>query len=287
MALLQVHFFSRVLGMMSTIMVIMPERQAKNPFMGAEGELPVLWLLHGGNGNETDWLRFSSIERYVADKELAVVMPCAGISRYCNMTYGGDYHDYLVNELPAICRHFFPLFSDKRELNAIAGLSLGGSGAISLGLRNPDKYGAIGVLSASSIIPLEHLRAKSAGGPQPPGGPGKPSVNRLNFGVEDTADLAGTEHDVLMYGRRNVAEGRPLPRVFHAVGTEDHAYPVGLGLKAYFEGFAGNPYQYEFHQEPGTHSWAFWDKWIQAFLDWLQTGAPSGGQAAGAQKGGV
>ncbi len=258
--------------MMSSLIAILPERAAKGAPGGAGGDLPVLWLLHGGNGNETDWARFSSIERYVQDRNIAVIMPGAGISRYCNMAYGGDYYDYLVKELPGVCRHFFPLLSGKRELNAIAGLSLGGSGAISLGIRNPEQYGAIGVLSASSIIPLEHLRAKSAGGPQPPGGPGKKSVNQLNFGVEDTGDLVGTEHDVLMHARNNVAEGKPLPRIFHAVGTEDHAYPVGQGLKAFFESFPGNPYRYEYHEEPGAHTWAFWDKWIQVFLDWLLSG---------------
>jgi putative tributyrin esterase len=253
--------------MMSTVDVVIPDKALK----GEPGELPVLWLLHGGGGTHTDWQRNTNIERYASDAGIAVVMPCAGISRYCNMTFGGDYFDYITSELPGICRHHFPQLSAKREYNYIAGLSLGGSGAISLGMRSPDKYGAIGVFSASSIIPLEYLRPLSAGGPQPPGGPGKKSVNMLNFGVENTGDLVGTEHDVLMHARNNVAEGKPLPRVFHAVGTEDHAYLVGLGLKKFFEEFEGNPYRYEFHEEPGGHSWEFWDKWVKAFLSWLKT----------------
>ncbi len=265
MALLRVQFKSSVLNMMSTIDVILPEKEVG----GAASELPVLWLLHGGAGTHSDWHRFTNIERYASDKGVAVVMPCAGPSRYCNMVYGGDYYDYLVRELPAVCRHFFPLFSERRERNAIAGLSLGGSGAISLGMRNPERYGAIGVFSASSIIPLEHLRSPSFGGPQSPGGPGRKSVNMQNFGVENTGELEGTEHDVLMHARNNVLQGKPLPRVFHAVGTEDHAYPVGLGLKAFFEGFEGNPYRYEYHEEPGAHTWDFWDKWVRVFLDWL------------------
>lgn len=268
MALLQVHFMSNVLRMMSTIDVILPEKEIRDGI----GDLPVLWLLHGGGGTQSDWHRFTNIERYANDKGIAVVMPCAGISRYCNMEFGGDYYDYLVNELPGICRHYFPMLSDNKEQNFIAGLSLGGSGAISLGMRNPDKYGAIGVFSASSIIPLEHLRALSAGGPPSPGGPGKKSVNMLNFGVENTGDLSGTEHDVLMHAMNNVSQGKQLPRIFHAVGTEDHAYPVGLGLKAFFEKFEGNPYRYEFHEEPGRHNWDFWDKWVRIFLDWLMAG---------------
>jgi Predicted esterase len=232
-------------------------------------EIPVLWLLHGGGGNENDWIKNTSIERYATAKRIAVIMPCAGYSRYCNMKYGGDYYDFLTQELPNICHHLFPALSRKREMNYIAGLSLGGSGAIYFGMRNPDQYGIIGVFSASSIIPLEYLRDKAAGGPQPPGGIGKKSVNMINFGVEDTNDLVGTEYDVLMYARRNVEEGRELPKVYHAVGKSDHAYPVGLGLKKFFEEFEGNPYQYEFHEAEGCHSWEFWDEWVRKFVEYL------------------
>ncbi len=265
MALLNLHFFSKTLHMMSEVDVIIPERQAKSD----DEEISVLWLLHGGYGTHSDWHRHTNIERYVEGKNMAVVMPCAGNSRYCNMEYGADYYDYLVKELPGIIKHYLPQISEKREKNFIAGLSLGGSGAISLGMRNPDKYGAIGVLSASSIIPLEYLRAPGPG-PESPGGPGKMGVNMINFGVEDTNELEGTRHDVLMHARNNYSEGKPLPRVFHAVGQQDHAYPVGQGLKKFFEEFDGNPFDYEYHEEPGSHNWDFWDKWIRVFVDWLQ-----------------
>lgn len=258
---LQVHYHSKILAMDSTMNIIVPTPQ------NARETYPVLWLLHGGGGNENDWLYNTGINRYAQKHNIAVVMPCAGISRYCNMTWGGDYFDALTWELPRICRHYLPGMSEERGDNFIAGLSLGGSGAISLGMRCPEQYGYIGVLSASSIIPLEHLRDKAAGGPTPPGGPGHKSVNMLNFGVEDTGELVGTEHDVLMHARNIIRDAKPAPKVFHAVGMEDHAYPVGLGLKAFFEGFEGNPFRYEFHTEHGAHSWDFWDKWIAIFLD--------------------
>lgn len=261
MAILRVHYFSNVILMMSTMNVILPQDIEEGE------ELPVLWLLHGGGGNENDWIKNTAIERYASAKRLAVIMPCAGYSRYCNMKYGGDYYDFLSKELPGICHHFFPALSWKREKNYIAGLSLGGSGALYIGMRNPDKYGVIGVLSASSIIPLEHLRDKAAGGPVPPGG--KKSVNMINFGVEDTGELKGTEYDTLMFISKNVEEHKPLPKVFHAVGTSDHAYPVGLGLKEFMESFPGNPYRYEFHEEEGAHTWEFWDKWIKRFIEEL------------------
>jgi len=265
MALNRVNFFSKTLGMESAITVEIPESALNED----EHDIPVLWLLHGGCGIETDWVRFTNAERYAMERGIALIMPCVGISRYCNMVRGGDYYDYVVKELPFVCSSFFPILSQKREKTAIAGLSLGGSGAISIGLQNPERFAAIGVLSASSIIPLEYLRPLSAGGPPSPGGPGKPGVNQLNFGVGDTGELEGTQHDVLHAARRVIAEGKTPPKVFHAVGTEDHAYPVGLGLKQFFELFFGNPFSYEFHEEPGKHSWDFWDRWIERYMDWL------------------
>ncbi len=259
--LMQINFRSEVLLLWDSMNIIVPKE-------GPEHDIPVLWLLHGGGGNENDWLHATRIRAYADKHQIAVVMPHAGYSRYCNMYWGADYFDFLTEELPKIVHHFCPCLSSKREDQYIAGFSLGGSGAISLAMRRPDLYGTVGVISASSIIPLEYLRPKSAGGPSAPGGPGKMSVNMVNFGVEDTGDLEGNpEHDVLLNARRIIAEGITPPRVFHAVGTEDHAYPVGLGLKAFFESFEGNPFRYEFHTESGGHSDVFRDKWIEQFLD--------------------
>jgi len=259
--LLQVHFRSKTILMADAMNVILPDDRT-------EGDYPVLWLLHGGGGNENDFLHNTRIRSYADKHRLAVVMPHAGYSRYCNMYWGADYFDFLTKELPEIVHHMFPRISTKREDNLISGFSLGGSGAISLGMRCPELYGTIGVLSASSIIPLEHLRPLSAGGPSAPGGPGKKSVNMVNFGVENTGDLAGNpEHDVLLNARNIIAQGKPVPRVFHAVGTEDHAYPVGLGLKAFFEEFEGNPFRYEFHSWGGGHNDVFREKALELFLD--------------------
>lgn len=259
--LMHMNFRSEVLLLSDAMNVILPDDRTP-------GSFPVLYLLHGGGGNENDWLYATRIRAYADKHQIAVVMPHAGYSRYCNMYWGSDYFDFLTQELPQIIHNMFPRISQKREDTYIAGFSLGGSGAISLGMRRPDLYGTIGVISASSIIPLEHLRPLSAGGPSAPGGPGRMSVNMVNFGVENTDDLAGNpEHDVLLNARNIIKEGKPVPRVFHAVGSEDHAYPVGLGLKAFFEEFEGNPFCYEFHTEPGGHSDEFRDKWIGEFLN--------------------
>lgn len=258
---MQINFHSEILALNDAMNVILPDDRV-------EGEFPVLWLLHGGGGNENDFVFSTRIREYANRYNLAVVMPHAGYSRYCNMYWGADYFDFLTDELPEIVKHMFPRVSRKREDNYIAGFSLGGSGAISLGMRRPEQYGTIGVLSASSIIPLEHLRALSAGGPAAPGGPGKMSVNMVNFGVENTEELRGNpEHDVLLNAENILKEGKPVPRVWHAVGQDDYAYPVGLGLKEFFEKFPGNPFRYSFLTAPGGHNDTFKEFALKSFLD--------------------
>src|SRR5690606_7723267 len=106
-----------------------------------EGRHKTLWLLHGRSDDHTIWLRRTSIERYVAPLGLAVVMPNANLSFYNNMAWGARYGDFFENELPELARSFFPL-SARREDNFIAGLSMGGYGAMRLALANPGRYAA-------------------------------------------------------------------------------------------------------------------------------------------------
>lgn len=103
MAFLQVQFFSAVLNVASTVNVILPE-----PNMGigvqawAEGGEPpkVLYLLHGYSDDHSIWMRRTSVERYAASHNLAVIMPAVNHSFYTNEDVGERYWDYVATELP-------------------------------------------------------------------------------------------------------------------------------------------------------------------------------------------
>ncbi|MDE0573890.1 alpha/beta hydrolase-fold protein [Demequina sp. B12] len=132
MAQITCRYFSDVLGMSMTATVILP--QAVNQQIGmasapARAALPTLYLLHGLSDDDSVWLRRTSIERYVADRSLAVVMPNVHRSFYSNQVDGYPYFTHLIDELPRIMGGFFPL-SSRREDTFIAGLSMGGSRSI-------------------------------------------------------------------------------------------------------------------------------------------------------------
>jgi len=112
MAFLECRFFSEVLGLSCSMNVILP--QATTGQIGMKGQVrakkhPVLWRLHGMSDDHTTWARRTSIERYAAEKGLAVIMPAANLSWYQDMASGPRYGTFLKEELPAIAQSFFPI----------------------------------------------------------------------------------------------------------------------------------------------------------------------------------
>jgi putative tributyrin esterase len=164
----------------------------------------------------------------------------------------------------------------EREDNYIAGLSMGGGGAMRIGLLNPDKYSRICMLSTGGVAPLEQLWREIPADPKEYDV--SPGYRRLRdiYGFGDTQKLEGTDHDIIKLIKDTALRGEKLPKVYHAMGTEDIRYPVAMKIKETFEGLPGNPYDYEYHEGPGTHEWAFWDRWILEFLRTLPQGMNNG-----------
>ena len=119
MAFLQVQFFSRVLNVASTVNVILPEASQGIGITASESpSLPkVLYLLHGYSDDHSIWMRRTSVERYAAAHNLAVIMPAVNHSFYCNEVHGERYWDYVSDELPK-AMHCFLRISDKPVMEA-------------------------------------------------------------------------------------------------------------------------------------------------------------------------
>src|SRR5438105_6350898 len=156
MSFLDFQFFSEALGLTCAAHVILP--QATTQQIGMAGgrtreKYPTLYLLHGLSDDHTIWTRRTSIERYAAERNLAVVMPAVGRSFYQDTAGGARCWTFLSEELPAMMRSFFPL-SEKRADNFAAGLSMGGYGALRLALTHPEKFAAVASFSGA----LDYVR---------------------------------------------------------------------------------------------------------------------------------
>ncbi|MBQ8135992.1 MAG: esterase family protein [Clostridia bacterium] len=246
-ALLTTRFYSDTLRLCVTADVILPQRKD----LEAGHPLKCLYLLHGMFGNHSDWQRKTGIERYASGLGLAVVMPSGLNSFYTDMAHGGRYHAFITEELPSKMRLFFPL-SGKREDTYIAGLSMGGAGSLSIGLAHPEKYSAIGCLSAGSmVLHQEELEPKYA---------------RAAFG---DASIEGTRMDPIASAKAIIRNHLPAPRIYHACGTEDDLLPIARKTRDALTAFPGDPFDYTYEESPGGHTWAFWDERIAHFIRFL------------------
>ncbi|MFE5317608.1 alpha/beta hydrolase [Paenibacillus sp. NPDC056579] len=253
MALIEMHMFSETLGMEMTVNVILP--QEKRPYAG-DGKMKVLWLLHGGHGDETAWLRMSRIERYALEYGIAVVVPGVHHSCYTDMVHGGRFFTYVADELPKVVCHLLPQLSSAREDNYISGYSNGGYGCLRVGLARPEQYAAIGAFSAGdkSDIAFDNDGSQRA------------RDRILLFG---DGSIKNTDNDLKHLGREALVNSAVLPRVYHACGSLDPWLDLNELVRDFFTSLEGNPYDYLYHEVEGLgHTWEFWDMEIVRFLEY-------------------
>jgi S-formylglutathione hydrolase FrmB len=263
MAFMTVEFFSKVLHMAVAADVIIPQAVTKEIGQESrevsEGKHPVLYLLHGATDDYTTWQRRTSIERYATKLGLAVVMPSGHLSSYSNMKHGGAFYDYISQELPEVMCQFFNL-SDKREDTFIAGNSMGGYGAMKIGVANPERYSVIGCFSAGAENGKPHGNAGGLFTEEE-----YRMRNEMLYGGEN---MEKTYQDTYHMAKKN--QNLPnLPRIFHTCGSEDFLINQAHEMRDFFMGMENNPYQYVYEEYPGVHGWEYWDEHVQRFLDFL------------------
>jgi S-formylglutathione hydrolase FrmB len=250
----------------TVILPDMPRTRTPAEHFAADRRHPVLWLLHGTFGDHTDWLRKTNIEVYAEERGLAVVMPSALNSDYSNwpdFSLGYHAYDYLTDELMPMIHGSLPV-SGARENNFIAGLSMGGRGAMKFAVNHPDRFAAAAVLSA---VPFD----LSAIDEEALAGSDDFMMRRLRGQVENAGgiDAYRDSPDNTWALVERLAASGDLPRLFFAVGGDDlladllfpefRAHAEGSGLDAEFWTSAGH-----------GHEWRFWDAAIQRALDFFR-----------------
>ena len=141
MAIIEVNFISKCLMRVVTFNAIIPVDKFGPQAENAEQKpLKTLYLLHGIFGNYTDWVNGTRIQAWAEANDLAVIMPSGENRFYLDDEKSGElYGEFIGKELVEFTRKLFPL-SDKREDTFIAGLSMGGYGAIRNGLKYAENF---------------------------------------------------------------------------------------------------------------------------------------------------
>ncbi len=250
MAFFEAHFFSKTLNVASTVNVIIPEENQGIGLdaAGKSAQPKVLYLLHGYSDDHTIWMRRTNIERYAANCGLAVIMPAVNHSFYLNEANGERYWDYVSEELPQLMHRFFHL-SNRSEDTFVAGLSMGGYGAMKLALTYPERFAAAGCFSG--MVDMAAAVEEERRGTQ---------LSRL---FADPSGVKGSDADLFSLMKRH-ADAPKKPKLFVTSGTADFLYSQYQRFVPALKQCGWDVTSQE--KKDATHEWGYWDEMIRQFI---------------------
>ncbi len=267
MAFIQISLMSQSLMRTVSVNVILPADKLAVPGAApATGPYKTLYLLHGIFGSQYDWVNGTNVQRWAEEKNLAVVMPAGENMFYVDQQDGHTlYGQFIGQELPALMRRMFPL-SDRREDTFIAGLSMGGYGALRNGLKYVDTFGYIAGLSAANIVEGIEQRTDDA--------PRFFATRRYAQAVFGPLDqVKNSDKDIAWLARQLPGTGKPLPHIYLACGVDDGLLETDRRLR---DVFREQGYDVTWEEGPGSHEWDFWNRHIKRVIDWLPLSGEAG-----------
>lgn len=223
---------------------------------------PVLYLLHGLGDKHTAWSLMTNLSGYAQKMKLIVVMPDAGRSFYANSAADpkARFEDMIIKDLvPFVDGHFRTIPLPRSR--AVAGLSMGGYGAVFLGLKHFDQFAAIGCFSGAVAFPhndppSEEELAK----------PDRQWEKPLQALLGPKGSAARQERDPFL-----LLEKVPMPQMpalYIACGGQDFLLDQN---RAFVDLLSKKKIAYEYREiSPRVHSWDFWDDQIQEFFKFLK-----------------
>ena len=243
MARIEINFLSKILNRTTDISLILPSYNFGNDFKSKnpdkyyqefyENKLPLLILLHGFGGDHTSWLFFTKVEMYAEEHNIAVVMINGENNYYLNNQIG-KFYDFIETELKDYLYGTFPI-SSKRDDNFIAGLSMGGYGALYHGFSNPQAYKAIGAFS--------------------------PAIKPANL------TKSGIIVESVSLRKLIISHKKELPDIYLSIGSEDSLLPQNLKFVKYLE---DSHIASTSKVVPGYgHEWRLWDIELENFLKFI------------------
>ena len=217
-----------------------------------------LILLHGLTGTDTDWLYGGVAQQVAIQYNLAVFMPTTGNTFYLDRGYpGGNHCTFIGKEFPDYIRSTFG-FCNRREDTIIAGLSMGGFGAIHTALAYPDTFSSCIALS-SAVVQYEYAV----------------KGDRTNAVISEAMvqDIFGNAEDLItsdknpeVLFRKCKDQGKDIPKIYLAIGTEDTLYDHNQKFKAFLEKEKAD---FRYEDGPGKHDWFFWNEYLPRGLEWI------------------
>jgi S-formylglutathione hydrolase FrmB len=218
---------------------------------------PVLYLLHGLFGNHDDWTTRTNLAEYATKYDLIIVTPEGNDSWYVDSaTVSTDKSEsYFVRELIPDVDARYRTIKDRRA-RGVAGLSMGGYGALKYGLKYRD-YFAFAASMSGALDPANRSE-------QHPGFAWdllRPSLTAA-FGSPDSR--ARQVNDLHQIARDLTAANiSSLPYLYFDCGLEDGFLATN---REFAEILLTKKIAHQYRQLPGGHNWEYWDRQVREVL---------------------
>jgi putative tributyrin esterase len=247
-----VQFKSELIGKVLPYDTLLPPDYFKS-----NKRYPVLYLLHGLFGHHDDWITRTNLAEYAGMYDLIIVTPEGNDSWYIDSaTVASDkYESYILRELIPDVDARYRTIKDRRA-RGVAGLSMGGYGALKYGLKHPDYFAFAGSLSGA-LDPANRTDEH----------PGfawdilRPSITAA-FGPPNS--FARQANDLHQIARNLTAANiASLPYLYFDCGLEDGFLPTNRELA---EILLAKKIPHQYRQLPGGHNWGYWDTQVREVL---------------------
>lgn len=251
---LEIYYKSNLMMTRAPLCVLLPEvpyGENAEDFYAGKKRYPVLWLLHGATEDYNSWLQNCRLQKNLSGHGLIVVMPNGWNSDFANhMQFGTGYAyaDFFFKELMPFIYGTFPA-SAKPEDNYIAGFSMGGAGALMLGLLHPENFGGISPMGSSVresafLKPYlsmtgEAFRKMASANPallpteygNPENGITPKEINMISR-YETVQHYVDSMECTIERFNDALQQKKQLPEIFFCCGTQDSCYPKVLEFVA-------------------------------------------------------
>ncbi len=259
MARLQIEYFSNALCRTTNFEMLIPnDLRAGLPWekdTARSRPMKTLFLLHGYTGKAGNWVPEGLPEKY----NFAIVMPTAENSFYLDGEATGSAYQTMVGvELVDYVRKTFGLAAGPDD-TYIAGLSMGGFGALHTGLAYPDRFGKICALSSALIV---HEVATM----QPSGGNAVANYAYYASCFGDPATAAERDVNPEVLAHKLKAAGAKIPEIFMACGTEDFLIENNREMHRFLE---KEGIEHLYLEGKGIHDMVFWREYITKGVEWM------------------
>ncbi|QIP17838.1 esterase family protein [Spirosoma aureum] len=228
--------------------VVLPDRyrKAKQPF-------PVLYLLHGGTGSFRDWLTKTPdktlLQRMADQYNLIIVTPDGDPTSYyfdSPLVKTSQFETFMSKELIDKIDNAYRTVRDRKG-RLIAGLSMGGHGAMFISCRHPELYAAAGSMSgvmnintATWKVPADFAKSRAE------------NFAKL-LGPPKDGDAPYPGYTMVMLADQLKANNLPL--IFD-IGVDDFLIETNRDLH---RRLVENKTPHEYTERPGAHTWDYWE----------------------------